>query len=313
MSEQISILNASLMAGEGVINGFTEAVKKVFTGGYYTLNPSHPSFNEELLRLTLLNRPTIIFLQIQTSGILRPEIAKEIAKHSFVIQFSGDIRHDTEAFYYEIGKEIQLTTFSNMRDVNNCRKLGIRSEWLEIGFDPERFKSWEVPLKYDVVAHFNDYGETKFPLSGYRLKIAERLKHEFGDRFAVFGAFPGAKGNFNSDQVEESKNYCASKVAINCSHFFCDKYSSDRMLRILGSGVACVSHHFPQIDAMYTPGVDLLTFTDLDDMVIACKLLIHYDMIRENIARNGQQKALNNFTFYHMAQNIKNLYLNYEQ
>lgn len=308
-SENPSVLCASLMAGTGVINGFTEAMMNVFTGGYYTLNVSDPNFNTTILEMTRVHRPSVVFIQIQQDGILRPEVAKELSKLSYVIQFSGDIRHDTEAFYYEIGKNIQMTCFSNMRDVANCRKFGIRSEWLEIGFDPQKYRSWPNNTSLpEIVAHFNHYD--KFPLSNYRKDIVEKLRNAFGNKFGVFGTFPGSNGNFNHDQVAESVNYCGAKIAINCSHFFCDMYSSDRILRIMGSGVMCLSHHFPSIDKMYTVGKHLDTFNSLDEMIRKCHYYLEHVGQREAIAKAGQEWVLQNYTFLHMANNIKKLYLN---
>lgn len=303
-----SILAASLMAGAGIENGFTKALRNTFTGGYYTLHPGHPNFNNELIKMMLEYKPTIIFIQIQTANILKPETAREIAKHSFVIQFSGDIRNDTESMYYDIGKEIQLTTFSNMRDVINCRKFGLRSEWLEIGYDPERFKSWEnVKHAPEIVAHFNDYSH--FPLSNYRRDIVEKLKNTFGSKFGVFGNFPGANGNFNDDQIAESKNYCGSKIAINCSNFFCERYSSDRILRAFGSGIMVLSHHFPDINKMYQVGKHLDTFNSLDELVRKCHYYLEFENKRESIAKEGQKHVLENYTFKKMAENILNLYI----
>lgn len=301
------------MAGEGVINGFTEKMKEVFTGGYYTLNPGHPDFNNELLKMTLAHKPDIIFLQIQTPDVLMIETAKEIAKHSFVMEFSGDIRLASPPQHYiDIGRHIHLSTFSNMKDVIGCREQGVTADWLEIGYDPEKYKTWDnIPVEYDIVAHFNDYGTDGFPLSQYRHEIVSRLRSEFGDKFQVFGKFPGAKDNFNHDQVEESKNYNRAKIAINCSHFCAEKYSSDRLLRILGSGTACVSHHFPGINEMYTLGSHFYSFNTLDSMVELCSGLLIHDDARKKVAAAGQKHVQENYTFWHMAQNIKKLYLKY--
>ncbi len=318
MNANLSVINASLMSGPPN-NGFTKAMQEVFKGGYWPLNPGSKTFNTDLLNLTLTHKPSIVFLQIQAPNILDIDIIKEVAKHSFVIQFSGDIRVDSPPWHYvDIGREIHLSLFTNMKDVYGCRKLGITSEWLEIGYDPERYRSWENPLKAPaIVAHFNDYGMSGergfFPLTGFRQQIVERLTYEFKDDFGVFGTFKGAKGNFNNDQIMESRNYCGAKIAINCSHFFCEKYSSDRLLRILGSGTACVSHYFPGINEMYEVGNHLHTFSSIDGMVTVCKSLLGNPQEIERIGKLGQQHVLNNYTFHHMATNIAKFYEKYKK
>lgn len=309
------ILCASLMSGEGVVNGFTEKMKEVFSEGYYPLNPSHPNFNEELIRITLKEKPEIVFLQLQAPGIITVETAREIAKHSFVINWSGDCRIESPPqWYLDIGKEIQLSLFSNMRDVLGCREQGITSDWLECGFDPEKFCKWENPPQTrEIVAHFNDYGAGAFPLSQYRIDIVNALSKEFGDRFGVYGNFPGAVGNFNSDQVAESKNYAGAKIAINCSHFEIEKYSSDRLSRIMGTGGAlCLTHHFKGLDTMYDPYIHLIPFTNIEDLIKKCYFyLSHEDKRLEKVAA-GQQHVLNNYSFEQMCLNIKNYYEKYK-
>ena len=311
--KDISILCASLMAGPGVKNGFTDAVEAEFTGGYYTLHPGNKQFNSELIRMVDTHKPTIVFLQIQQQGIILEEVAKYISQKAFVINFSGDIRRQTEGWYYEIGKLIQLTCFSNMRDVINLKNLGCNSKFLEIGVDEEIYKPYDVPKMHDIVFHGNDYGD-QFPLGQYRRDIVTALKKEFGQDFAVFGNFPGAQGDFNSSQIEEAKNYCRAKIAINCSNFKEASYTSDRMLRIMSTAVPmCLSHNFPGLQDRFRPGYNMAMFDDIPELIETC-----YHYLREYkdiplLAGRGRELMLEKYTFKKMAENIKKLYLNYEQ
>lgn len=294
-------------------NGFTKAMQETFNCIH--LNCGHPQFNQELLRLTEIHKPDLIFIQTQTQGILQPKTATELSKKTFLMQFSGDIRHASPPeWYLDLARAgVHLSTFTNMKDVKGTLEKGFNAEWLEIGYDPEKYRSWENPLQApEIVAHFNDYGEGYFPLSGYRQQIVKKLTQVFGNRFGVYGNFKGAKGNFNNDQVMESRNYCGAKIAINCSHFFCERYSSDRMLRILGSGTFCLSHHFPDIDKMYKVGEHLDTFVSIDELVKKCNYWLQYYEGRMRIADAGQKHVQNNFTFEHMVENIKSLYLKYK-
>lgn len=309
--ENLSVICASLMAGEGVINGFTEKMKQVFTGGYWSINPSHTNFNQKLIRMVKEYKPTIVFLQIQTPGIITIETAKEIAKHSFIINWSGDIRVETPPqWYLDIGRYIQLTAFSNMKDVKGCREQGLKSDWLECGFNPEIYRKWDTPIKTrEIVAHFNDGGYNRFPLSQYRLDIVNVLRSEFKDRFGVFGNSQGAIADFNSNQLAEAKNYSNAKIAINCSHFRTEKYSSDRLSRIMGTGgAACISHYFPCIGQMYDLGNHLYTFDNLNELVKLCHNLLNNEDERKRIALAGQKHALKNYTFEEMCKNIVKLY-----
>ena len=293
-------------------NGFTSAMQKVFTKGYWELPTSTPNFSSVLLQRVIECKPDVVFIQTQQEDILDPNFARECAKLSFVIQYSGDVRHITPSFYKQIGYNIQLTTFSNMVDVRSCLNDGIKSEYLEIGFDPNIYKYREMVKTCDVVCMFNNYNG-QFPLSDYRFYIVHRLKSHFQERFKVFGfGWNGIEsGNFNSSQLDEAIMYNNCKIAINCSHFNFERYASDRMLRILGSGTMCLSHNYEGIEQDYIVGKDLDIFNNTDELISKCEYYLNNEAERELIAKTGNIKTHSNFTFMNMADNVKNLYEKY--
>lgn len=304
----MKILNCGLMCPVGEDNGFTIAMRKVATNGYMQMPCYEGSFNRDLLQASEEFKPDIIFIQIQQENILHEDTAIKLAQNSFVINFSGDVREALPDWYVHIGKHIQLTTFTNMVDVNRVRNYGLPADYLEVGFNPEIYNRHNIPKSGpEIVAHFNHY-ENMFPLSEYRVRIVQKLHEVFGDKFGVFGNFPCAQGNFNSNQLEEAQNYNRAKIAINCSHFNFDRYSSDRLLRALGSGVMVLSHHYKNIEEDFKIGEHLEVFNDLEELVVKCQHYLAHENQRDIIANNGYNLAHRTFTFDHMAQNIINLY-----
>ena len=307
-----SILACSLMAGEGVVNGFTEKLKEVFTGGYYTLLPSAgPTFNQQLFQMVLDKRPDIVFIQIQCGGVLDPLIAKEIAKHSFVMQFSGDIRHTTEDFYYRIGEHIQLTTFSNQRDVDNCITRGIPAAYLELGIDPLIYRPLNIPkvAKDSILMMFNNYGG-QFELSGYRAEIVHAIRAAFPEQAGLYGNGWGGieSGNLNHSQVAENYKNNRGLIAISISHYNAQRYNSDRLLRCLASGIFTISHRFPGIELDYEVGKHLVCYDTTEELIELINYYLIHDEERERISEAGCAHAHANFTFLNMAKNIEKLY-----
>lgn len=301
----MKILNLSLMV-EHTPNGFQKAMRSVCSG-YAELNCGEEGFNEKAVQFAKELRPNIIFVQIQQPGILTIDTAKELSEIGFLINWTGDVRTETPQWMVDLGNIVHLTCFSNMVDVENCRGVDINSAFLEIGFDPERYKKHKVHQPTpEIVAHFNSYGN--FPLSNYRNEIVEALKEEFKDNFGLFGNSPGAKADFNHDQVQESINYNNAKIAINCSHFNYNRYSSDRLLRILGSGPLCLSHDFEGIELDYKKRVHLDTFCDIPELIKKCKHYLSNPLERDLIAKKGFDYAHKNYTFKNMALNIIKLY-----
>lgn len=291
-------------------NGFQKAMRKVATGGYMDMPCStNYDFNEALLREVRNFKPDIVFMQFQQEGIITEETASELAKIAFVINFSGDVRQQLPSWYIKIGKHIQLSTFTNMVDVDKCRVAGVNADYLEIGVDISIFKSRPEIKKQSpsIVAHFNHY-ENMFPLSGYRMEIVERMKKEFGQSFGIFGNFPNSDGNFNHSQIEESMNYNRALLFLNVSHFNFNRYASDRMLRGLASGCMALSHNFTGIELDYNVGEHLDVFNDLDELVEKCNYYLANTTQRELIAKNGHDFVHKNHSFESMCLNMVKLF-----
>ena len=303
------IFNVGLMCDDAG-NGWTDAVKLRATGGYLQLRcgESVAEFNQKLLQMTLDFRPQLVILQIQAPNILYPDVLNQISRIAFVIEYSGDVRNGLPPHYIQTGNCISMSCFSNMRDVKLAREAGLKSEWVEIGYDPEKYKSWDVPASTEVVAHFNDYGDGFFPESKYRREVVETLRTNFGDKFGVFGNFPGANSNFNHDQILESKNYCGAKIAISVSHFCIPKYASDRLIRALGSGVFVLSHYFEGIEEMYTVGEHLDVFHNLQELTEKVNYYLEHEDERKRIAAAGQEYVKRTYTFENMIDNLIKLY-----
>lgn len=301
------ILNVGLMIGNPE-NGFQKAMKRVATNGYAELHCGGKSFKQDVVELAKQFKPRLIFIQTQQEGILDEYTAYELSKIGFTVNFSGDVREKLPDWYINVGKYLHLSTFTNMVDVKRCREKGLRSDYLEIGVDPTIFKKRDVPKsKHKLVAHFNDYGNL-FPLSQYRRDIVKRLKSEFGDSFGIYGNFPNKDGDFNNNQELESMNYNAAKIAVNTSHFDYERYASDRMLRITGSGCMCLSHHYTDIEKDWVVGKEVATFKNLDELVEKCRYYLEHEDERKSIADAGHKKAHQKFTFDNMCQNLVKLY-----
>ena len=308
----LKILNASLMVEED--NGFVRAMKKVATGGYMQINPSSNNFNSTVISMAESFLPDIIFCQVQQEGLISGETAKRLSEIGFCINWNGDVRNDVPSWMIDVGRYFQLTSFSNMVDVKKIKGFGINSDYLEIGIDPERFNKHGVTHHCEnIVAFFNDYGSGFFPLSQYRLDIVGSLKNTFGHQFGVYGNFSNANGNFNDNQVRESQQYNNCKIAISCSHYNYERYSSDRLLRAMASGAFVLSHHYDGVEEDFVVGEHLDTFKDLSELTAKCYYYLEHVEEREKIAAAGYKHVRSRFTFDNMAEEIVKLYYKHKK
>ena len=159
----MKILHLGLCVSPPPINGLQKAFIQNCEH-YAELNCGDPDFNNKTKILSRDFKPDLVFIQIQAAGILTTETVRELRQNgAFVVNWNGDVRDDVPAWMLQTG--VDLTLFSNMRDVNSVRSRNLPADFLEIGYDPEiycpegAFKSCQ-----DVVFFGNNYGN-QFTLS----------------------------------------------------------------------------------------------------------------------------------------------------
>ena len=305
----MKILHIGLCATPNTMNGFQKAfIDVVGKENYREVYTGDKDLNVNTLLLFNEFKPDIVFMQIQAPDIITHSVCK-IMKDSgaFIINWTGDKRQEVPQCMIDLAPYVSLTSFSNMDDVNTMRSLGFKSEYLEIGYDPEIYKPEGEALNMpEIVFMGNNYGRGYFPMSGFRIDMVDFLRQEYGNRFGVYGSgWAYGNGNFNHSQYEEAKAYRGAKIAINCSHFDSLNYNSDRLLRILGSGVHCVSYNHKGMFDTYKHGLSY--FNDFNEL----KKTIDFNLDPKNKAYTlgwvGNDFVKNTFTFKHQVENIINL------
>ncbi len=291
--------------------GIVNAMQKAFldnSSEYRELNCGVSNINEQAISIASEFKPDIVFMQIQAPDIIRPQTVEKLKQiGAFVINWTGDVRASVPYWMISLGSDV--TAFSNLRDVKETIDHNKVSAYLEIGYDENIYKPEGESKSIEPIVFFgNSYGPSMFPMSEFRIKMGTFLKTIFGGRFGIYGTgWNIASGNFNHSQTEEAGAYRGAKIAINCSHFEIEKYSSDRLLRILGTGKAiCLAKWYPRIEEDFEDGVHLRYWRTIEEL----KDLINYyldpvnEFERSNIAMQGHWEVKSKFTFDHMAKNV---------
>lgn len=300
----MKILHIGLCVQPKPYNGFQQAfIDIVGEENYREISTGDIRVNQKTIELVNEFKPDIIFFQIQSPYIITLETFLYCHKSgAFVINWTGDKRNEVPEWMIDCAHMVNITSFSNMDDVKYMRSLGFKSEYLEIGYDPEIYKPEGEALNMpEIVFMGNNYGRGYFPMSGFRIDMVDFLRQEYGNRFGVYGSgWAYGNGNFNHSQLEEAKAYRGAKIAINCSHFDSLNYNSDRLLRILGSGVSCISYNHRGMYDTYKDNVAgyFMDFSELKKLIDL--VLKHYD--REQLS--GESFVKNTFTFKHQVENI---------
>lgn len=307
---KLKLLHVGLSATGEPLNGLQKAFMKHFI--YEEIYTGTPNLNEAMISKVETFKPDIVFIQIQTDGYIWEQTIIDIKKTgAFIMNFTGDVRYPIPAWYYGLGKHLDLTLFSNMTDVEKMILDGYRSDYLELGIDPEIYKpKGEFILSHPIVFMGNHYGN--FPLSNTRYEMVKFMTKKYGHKFGVYGngwpldATVKVSGNYNDSQKNEASIYRASKIAINISHFDYKRYSSDRLLRIMGTGVFCLCKKYE--DMPFEDGVHLRTWETFSQLEGLCEYYLKNINERLAIAKAGCDFVHANFIFESMIKNIKKLY-----
>lgn len=313
MSKQ-KLMMIGLSANQNPANGLQKAFAKHFE--YRDINTNHPNLNYASLKIAEIFKPDIIFMQLQNDSIISTEIAQAL-KHTgaFIINYTGDVRQEIPSWYLEMAKHINLTVFTNYTDVYKMREDGFKSDFCELGIDPEIFclEGSNISTVKPVVFFGNNYGSNKFPLSQERIAMVEYLKYKMPNEFAVYGTGWGnADGNINHSQTLEAEHYRGAKIAINISHFDYDRYSSDRLTRILGTGTFCLCKRFENCETRFGNDCHLVYWDTFEELE---RLISHYlmdDKNRNRIRLQGMELVHSNYTFENLAKNVQLLYEAYK-
>ncbi len=91
--------------------------------------------------------PDIVFIQIQnekignnnTNTFIGNQIGDLRDRGAFVINWTGDLRNSTPQWMVEFAQNVSITMFSNMRDVDYCKSIGINTGFLQQGIDTNIF------------------------------------------------------------------------------------------------------------------------------------------------------------------------------
>lgn len=283
------------------INNPINGLQKAFINNsteYRELSTSEPDLNKKIIDLTKTFKPDLVFMQIQCAGIVHLNTVKHLADLGcYIINWNGDVRNETPEWMIELAPYVN-SCFTNMRDVNYMRSLGFKSDWVEIGYDPEIYKP-EGPVNPNIkpIVYFGNNTHS-FPMSGFRAEMCDFLRKRYPNDFGEYGNGPKAIGNFNHSQWAEAEAYRGAKIAINVSHYEIEKYTSDRMYRILGSGVLCLAKWYPGVDS------NINLWHNLSELCQLIDIALRDEEKRKSAAKIGHEHALNNYTFSHMVKNL---------
>jgi len=273
------------------------------------------TMQREFVQMLKAHSPDYCFMQLQRPGIMDVAVLQESAKYTRIINWTGDVRNHPGWYDWmaTIGREIHLTLFSNETDVEILRRLGVKADYLQVGFDNHyyrrhlRINGWP-----EIVFVGNHYD--MFDLSAYRTNTVLAMQNAFPGRFRVFGSGWENVGICTEPlgHTMEAECYNSCKLALSVSSFHYERYYSDRLLRIMACGCCPISHAYPGLEKDFRPGYDIVKFTDPTDLINQCRYYLQNDGERKAIGVNAHQTAHSKCTWDIRCKELSSLLSLYE-
>jgi len=263
------------------------------------------------------NNYDVVFMQLQTDSAINVNTIEFISERSLVFNWSGDVR-DHVNFYTKYGNWV-ITLFTNETDVEKMRKLGYKSDYLQVGYDHKHYYCTNEKYKYRqpaIVYCANHYPNTNYPLTNYRMEIVKKLSETFKENFLLCGAGWGGVSGVTSSGVANNShearlyNYCS--IAINLSHFNYKRYSSDRLFREMACGSLVLSHDFQDYQKDFRNEHNLVVWKDIDDLINKCDNYLCDNKKAREIAANGIHEAENKYRWINVVDNFLQLINKYK-
>lgn len=185
--------------------------------------------------------PDLVFIQTHQSEVVHPQTLFDMRSlGAFVVFWVGDVREPLPEYYLRIAPHVDVMAFSNLTDVELMRGAGFRSEYLQIGYDPDIYNPGDgTQSRRGIVFLGNNYGD-QFPNGPLRLQVLERMRNEFGRLMTIRGArWPWPNTNPTTPE-EEVELYRGAQIALNIDHFTRPGFWSDRLLRAMACGCMVV-------------------------------------------------------------------------
>ena len=252
-------------------------------------------------------RPDLAFCQFQSPGYISAALPAALRSiDCFSINWTGDVRSPLPQWYIDLAPHFDVTSFTNLPDVEEIRALGYRSEFLQIGYDEQIFNTEGAGERSGVVFLGNNYGGYKYAESDSRRKMVQAMAEAFPDDFTVYGmSWEGVVPEKNcGGYLHESLSAEVLRkalVAVGWDHFHRPGFASDRLLRATACGCATVNQYYLGIEEEH-PSVGAAK--DIDQMVA----MVRHALNNPREARQvGQMAAVNTLKQHRWNERVRQM------
>jgi hypothetical protein len=254
-------------------------------------------------------RPTVVFMQLQRSGVLSLESIRQVRMDPerdpgmVVVAWSGDVGEINgpwdlggDKWSHDLSKVVDAMLYTGTGQVRMQRARGMQNaSYLQIGYDESRYfpgSEKDYGTLHDVVFIGRNYGPewSKIPTNDAEIRRdVVHLMTRGIERFRVYGGGWEASYLWQADSGDV---YRKSLMAVSCSLVSnLERYSSDRLIRSMACGTTTLVKRFEDMEGLgLGHGVNCLIWDTPDEAVALARSWLSPDR-RERLLEIGQAGA----------------------
>jgi hypothetical protein len=170
---------------------------------------------------------------------------------------------------------------------NTYNKFGIKQiRNFYHSFDPNEFKLFDTPVKYQVFFGGSRFNAKKFPLCTLRAKLINRVRQKY--KMVVHGGgwnFPTEKWVLRTTYAKELRK---SWTNLGINHYNITRYYNRRLFESVASGRLHITYYIPGMEKHFKNKQHLVWFKTIDQAIELINFYLKHPKEMKRIAKNGR-------------------------
>jgi spore maturation protein CgeB len=240
-------------------------------------------------------RPEVVY--IQDLSILNPDVLKEIKKYCKLL--IGQIASSPPSEEYLKQFDLIITSFPHYVDF--FRKLGIKSEYQKLAFEPRVLKKIGKQKRIYDTTFIGSF--TPYHIKGTQLleEVVTRVPvHVWGQGLRYLSPLSPLRKNYHGKTwgTDMYKILAQSKLVINRHIGVSEQYANNmRLYESTGMGAMLITDDKKNINDLFEVGKEVIVYQNEKDLSDKIKYYLRHDKERKKIAEAGQRRTLRDHTY----------------